>query len=87
MSSLETNGSPQLELARSFFLGIEKRDINQVEKTLHKDHRRLTHPRSVGKPEQTKEEYLKHNGEVLSLLTEDCKVSYVGGRPIFLTPG
>lgn len=78
MASLETNGSPQLELARSFLLGIEKGDMNAVGKTMHKDHRRLTYPRTLGKPVQTKEEYLKHTGEVASIWTQGAKVSYIG---------
>ena len=41
----------------------------------NEDHRRITYPRSVGKPEQTKEEYLKNTGELLSLWTGDLDVS------------
>lgn len=75
MSNMETNGSPQLELVRSFQVGIEKRDVAQCAKTMHKDHRRYTHPRSIGKPVQTKEEYLQHIGELFSFWTEDCEAS------------
>ena len=75
MSSLETNGSPQLELVRSYLLGIEKGDMKAVGRTACKDYRRITYPRSVGRPEQTKEEYLQHTGEVASLWAEDCKVN------------
>src|SRR5258708_4939510 len=37
---------------------------------------RITHPRSLGKPDQTKEEYVKHTGEVISLCT-DFEASYI----------
>lgn len=86
MSGVETNGSPQLELVRSFLLGFEKRDVDLIENALHKDYRRITHPRSVGKPEQTKEEYVQHTRELISLWTE-MEASYPLGCPsIFLPP-
>lgn len=87
MSNLETNGSPQLELVRSYIQAIEKKDINQAEKTLHKDYRRITHPSSAGRPVQTREEYLQHNKKLAALLIGDCEVIHVGGCPIFFTPG
>lgn len=67
MSSAETTDSPQVQLIRAFCEAFRKRDMSLVAKCLHKDHRRITHPRSVGKPEQTKEEYLQHTAEVMSL--------------------
>ena len=86
MSNIKTNGSPQLELVHSYVQGIEKRNIGQAGKTLHKELRRITYPRSAGRPEQTKEESLKHIGGFVSLCTEDCEVSYVGGCQIFFAP-
>ena len=80
MSGIETNGSPQLELVRSFLLGIENKDVDLIEKTLHKDHLRITHPRSIGKPVQTKEEYVKNIGELFNLWTE-MKASCALGFP------
>ena len=70
MSCLETNGSPQLELVQSFLRGFEKKDVGLIEKTLHKDHLRIYHPRSVGMPVQTKEEYIKTLTELIGLWTE-----------------
>lgn len=87
MSNLVTNGSPQLELTRSYFQGFEQRDISQIERIIHKDYRRITGPQSAGKPVQEREEYLRHTGELIDLWTEGCKVSYVCGYPIFLAPG
>jgi len=83
MSNLETNGSPQLELVRSFILGIEKGDMDEVGKTMHKDHRRFTYPRSLGKPVQTKEEYLQHAGAVISRLKDHKLTSH----SVIETPG
>ena len=83
MSNLETNGSPQLELVRSFYIGIEKRDMAQCAKTMHEDHRHLTHPRCIGKPVQNKREYLENMGELAGLWTEDCEASCVSHVPVF----
>jgi len=49
--------------------------MDHIAKHLHKDHRRITYPRSVGKPEQTREEYLQHTSEVVDLWT-GCEASY-----------
>ena len=87
MSSLETNGSPQLELTREFILGIETGDMNKAGETMHKDYRRFTYPRSVGKPAQTKEEYLQHTGELANLWAGERKVSHVCLFPISFAPG
>ena len=67
MSGPEITDSPQVKLVRSFCEDFKKRDMSQIAKHLHKDHRRLTYPRSLGKPEQTKEEYIKNTGEVMAL--------------------
>jgi hypothetical protein len=67
MTSLEISDSPQLKLMHSFIEGFKNRDLDQIAKLLHKDHRRITYPRSLGKPEQTKEEYLQHSAELVKL--------------------
>lgn len=77
MSNLETDGSPQLELARSYFQGAQKRNIDQIAKTMHKGFIRVTHPRSAGRPAQSREEYLQTLGDLIGLWTEDAQVSYV----------
>ena len=86
MSNIKTNGSPQLKLIRSYVQGIEKRNIGQAGNTLHKELRCITYPQSAGRLEQTKEESLTHIGGFVSLCTEDCEVSYVGGCQIFFCP-
>ena len=85
MSNLETNGSPQLEVIHSYIQELEKRDVDRAGKALHKDYCRLTYPKSVGKPAQTKEEHLQFIGGIANPLNEDCEVNYVCGCSIFLT--
>ncbi|KAF9782948.1 hypothetical protein BJ322DRAFT_1073534, partial [Thelephora terrestris] len=70
MTSPDISDSPQLKLMHSFIEGFKNRDLDQIAKLLHKDHRRITYPRSLGKPEQTKEEYLQHTAEVLRLCVD-----------------
>jgi len=67
MSSAEITDSPQVRLMHSLVEGFRNKDMDHVAKLLHKEHRRITYPRSIGKPEQTKEEYLRHTGEVMGL--------------------
>jgi hypothetical protein len=86
MSSLETNGPPQLELVRSYLKAFENGDIGRIGKSLHKDYHRAIYPRSIGRPVQAKEEYIKHLEEVVSRWNDGSKVSYVGCCPIFLAP-
>lgn len=69
MTSPETADSPQLKLVHSFVEGFKNRDMDHIARLLHKDHRRITYPRSVGKPEQNKEEYLQHTAEIMKLWT------------------
>lgn len=79
MSNPEITDSPQVQIMRSFCEAFEKRDLALVAKHLHKDHRRITHPQSVGVPVQSKEEYLQHLGEVMSLWI-DCQASYTSSN-------
>ena len=70
MSSSEATNSPQVNLMLSLVEAFKKRDMDLVAKLLHKDHRRLTYPRSLGRGEQTKEEFLQRTGEVIALWTD-----------------
>jgi len=65
-------------------MGLEKRDMAQCAKAMHKDHLRYTHPRTAGKPVQNKEEYLQHTGELVSLWTKDCEFIF---HSVIETPG
>ena len=75
MSSLATNGSSQLEFMRSFYQAIEQKDEDRIRKHLHKDSSYNLHPRSLGMPKQTGEEWLKNFGEFMSLWDGNGKAS------------
>ena len=75
MSGSEATNSPQVNLMLSFVEAFKERNMDLIAEHLHKDHRRLTYPRSVGKGEQTKEEYLQYTGELIALWT-DSNASY-----------
>ena len=68
--SLETSNSPQVKLMLDWDQGFQKRDLALIAKSLHKDYRHTTLPRSLGRPEQTREEWLEHIASVLSLWTD-----------------
>ena len=77
MSNLENSGSPQLKFVHEWRQAFDKEDLSLVAKSLHKDYRHITYPRSIGKPEQTREEWLEHLAGVSSARTE-FEVSYIG---------
>ena len=68
--------SPQINLVLEWAGGFKK-DSDTLAKLAHKDFRYITYPRSVGRPEYNKEEFLKYMGKTISLWTEH-KVSHVG---------
>jgi hypothetical protein len=75
----ESSDSPQVKLIREWARGFQMRDLDVVANTLHKDHRYVRYPRSLGKPEETKEEWLARFGKLLSLWrVEGPGVSYIG---------
>lgn len=57
--------------------GFRRRDLDHISKTLHKEYRHTTYPRSLGKPEQTREEWLEQFAGIMGLWT-GLEVSYVG---------
>lgn len=59
MSTPVTTGSPQLQLVHSLIDAFKRSNVDDIALLLHKDHRRIYHPRSFGKPEETKEQWLK----------------------------
>lgn len=69
MSSAETTESPQIKFMRSFIQAYEKRDLSQLAKYWHKNLRRIIYPRSLGLPEETKEEWAQHITELMNLWT------------------
>lgn len=75
MSGSKTTESPQVELIRSFAQGYEKMDPDHLAKHCHRDLRRVIYPRSLGLPEETKEQWLERITELMSFWTS-CEVSY-----------
>jgi hypothetical protein len=53
-----TSDSPQRKLLYEYKRGLESRNLDIIAKTLHKDFRYIFYPRSMGYPEQTKEEWI-----------------------------
>ena len=74
MSSPETADSRQVKLVDSMTLGVKKKDLNLFAKQLHKDYRRITSPRFLGVPDQTREQFLKSTLELMDLWAKDCEV-------------
>jgi hypothetical protein len=70
--------SPQIKLFHECGQGFKTRDPVLIAKTLHKDYRYVTYPRSLGRPDQTKDEWLKHWADIIGLWTADLEVSYIG---------
>jgi hypothetical protein len=78
MANPESPDSPQVKLVREWGRGFRTRDLDLVAKPLHEDFRYVSYPKSLGKPEQTKEEYLEHYAGRFSLWTTDSEVGCVG---------
>ena len=74
MSDLASSESPQLQLVNEFSRGFFEGDVNLLAKNLHKDFRRVIHPKSLGARDLTKEEWLNNMKEIVTFTTE-LKVS------------
>jgi hypothetical protein len=75
MSSQLTTESPQVKVVRTFIEGFRKRDVDLIASQLHKDLRRIYHPRSLGMPEQNREEYVAKLTEFISIWADDSEAS------------
>ena len=51
MSDLGSSDSPQVKLTHEWAQTFKTKDIDLIAKTLHKDYRQITYPRSLGRPE------------------------------------
>lgn len=51
--------------------------MDHISKTLHKEYRHTIYPQSLGKPEQTREEWLGQSAEIIGLWI-DLEVGYIG---------
>ena len=78
MANQESSNSPQVNLIQEWGQGFHQRDLSLLEKALHKDFHYITYPRSLGRPDRTKEEWLEQFGGVLKLWTAAPVVSYIG---------
>ena len=78
MANPENSDSPQVKLVHECRQGFGTGDLNRIANTFHKDFRYIAYPKSLGKPEQTKEEWLEHLAEIFSLWTANTEVSYIG---------
>ncbi|KAF9647681.1 hypothetical protein BDM02DRAFT_3116652 [Thelephora ganbajun] len=70
MSNPENYDSPQVKLMYEWGHGFNERNLDLIAKVLHKDFRYTTYPQSLGRPEQTREEWLEHIEGVMKLWTD-----------------
>ena len=70
LASLANSDSPQIKLIQEWGLAFDKKNLDLIAKTLHKDYRHTTYPQSLGKPEKTRKEWLEHIAGVIGLWTE-----------------
>jgi hypothetical protein len=61
--------SPQIKLINDWYDGLSEMNVEIIGKHLHKDYRRSIYPRSIGQPEQNKEEALKEASGVFGFAT------------------
>jgi hypothetical protein len=84
MASPETSDSPQVKFFLECSRGYQKKDLDVIAKSLHKDCRYVAYPRSLGRPDQTKEEWLEQWAGILSLWTGELEVvTVVAPQPPF----
>ena len=81
MADPASSDSPQVKLILECSRGIRTKDLALISKTLHEDFRNTPYPRSLGHPEQTKEEFLERWAEIIGLWTAGTVVSYIGCSP------
>ena len=84
MADSENSDSPQTKLFYECRQGFKTRDLDRAGKVLHKDFRYVSYPRSLGKPDQTKEEWLGQWAAILGLWVGDPEVGYIGSFSTFL---
>jgi hypothetical protein len=74
----ESSDSPQVKLIHEWRQGFQTRNLDLIAKALHKDFRFVISPQSLGRPEQTREEWLERYKGILSHYTAGPEVSYIG---------
>jgi hypothetical protein len=83
MANPESSDSPQVKFLYEWSQIFQTGDLDLIAKALHKDFRYVICPKSLGKPEETREEWLERFAGVLSLWTAGHDVSYVAPRSPF----
>ena len=61
---------------REWGQGFRRRDLDHISKTLHREYRHITYPRSLGKPELSREEWLEQFAGIMGLWI-NLEVSYI----------
>ena len=77
MANPENSDSPQVKLFLEWSQMFQTGDLDLIANAVHKDYRYALYPKSLGKPEETKEEWLERLAGVLSLWTAGHEVSYL----------
>lgn len=69
--------TPQLEVVQKWFDAYISLDINRINALLSKNYKHQTSPKSVGLPEETKEEYIKRLGGMLPVFIKfDVRIQH-----------
>jgi hypothetical protein len=83
MVNSESSDSPQVKFFLEWGQIFQTADLDLIAKCLHKDFRCALYPKSLGKPEETREEWLERLVGVLSLWTAGHEVGYVAPQTPF----
>ena len=70
--------SHQIKLINEFDLAMVERNVNLLEKYLHKDYRHVILPKSLGKPAINRDEWLASITQVFGTPIQFERVSYTG---------
>jgi len=74
--ALVENSSPQAKLLYECREGFRAKDLNRFGKPFHKDFRHIFHPRRLGRPSQSKDEYLEETKVLFAAPGVQFEVSY-----------
>ena len=61
--------SPQIQLINEWHEGFKELNVDILAKCLHKDFHRVVYPRSIGQPEQNKEEWIRDITGIMGFAT------------------
>ena len=84
MSSTKNTDSPQLKVIQEMTEGFNKKDAALFTKHLREDFRYKLYPESLGIKDQSREEWIAHVAQVLSIFASECDVGYSGCQSNFL---